>query len=107
MAGFDTGISLMADRKSTKENKRVSFALMILGWYANDTKDAVVSDMEVLEKSEEIIFGCCMVKKIMVENDEFDRGDRMILNFGHTKSLSLIPLPPIIVSKTNNSTESK
>lgn len=49
MAGFDTGISLMADRKSTKENKRVSFALMILGWYANDTKDAVVSDMEVLE----------------------------------------------------------
>lgn len=49
MAGFDTGISLIADRKSTKENKRVSFALMILGWYANDTKDAVVSDMEVLE----------------------------------------------------------
>lgn len=49
MAGFDTGISLMADRKSTKENKRVSFALMILGWYVNDTKDAVVSDMEVLE----------------------------------------------------------
>ena len=49
MAGFDTGISLMADRKSTKENKRVSFALMILGWYANDKKDAVVSDMEVLE----------------------------------------------------------
>lgn len=44
----------------------------------------IKNDREVLEKSEDIIFACCMVKKIMVENDEFDRGDRMILNFGHT-----------------------
>lgn len=44
----------------------------------------IKDDSEVLERAEEIIFGCCMVKKIMVENDEFDRGDRMILNFGHT-----------------------
>ena len=49
MAGFNTGVSLMADRKSTKEHKRISFALMVLGWYCNDNKNAIASDMEVLE----------------------------------------------------------
>ena len=32
VAGINTGISLMADRKSSKEHKRVALALMILGW---------------------------------------------------------------------------
>lgn len=49
ITNFNTGISLMADRKSTKENKRVSLALVILGWYANPDGSAVISDMEVLE----------------------------------------------------------
>lgn len=49
MAGFNTGVSLMADRKSTKEHKRISFALMVLGWYCNGNKNAIASDMEVLE----------------------------------------------------------
>lgn len=49
ITGFNTGISLMADRKSTKENKRVSLALVILGWYANQDGSAVISDIEVLE----------------------------------------------------------
>lgn len=49
ITNFNTGISLMADRKSTKENKRVSLALVILGWYANPDGNAVMSDMEVLE----------------------------------------------------------
>lgn len=49
IAGFNTGISLMADRKSSKEHKRVSLALMILGWYANPDKSAVINDITVLE----------------------------------------------------------
>ena len=49
MAGFNTGISLMADRKSSKEHKRVSLALMILGWYCNPDRSAVISDINVLE----------------------------------------------------------
>ena len=49
ITGFNTGISLVADRKSTKENKRVSLALVILGWYANPDGSAVISDIEVLE----------------------------------------------------------
>lgn len=49
VAGFNTGISLMADRKSSKEHKRVSLALMILGWYCNEDRSAIVSDLNVLE----------------------------------------------------------
>ncbi len=49
IAGFNTGISLMADRKSSKEHKRVSLALMILGWYVNDDGSAIISDINVLE----------------------------------------------------------
>lgn len=49
MANFNTGISLMADRKSSVEHKRVSFALMLLGWYCNDDKSAINSDISVLE----------------------------------------------------------
>lgn len=49
VAGFNTGISLMADRKSSKEHKRVALALMILGWYCNEDRSAVISDINVLE----------------------------------------------------------
>lgn len=49
MAGFNTGVSLIADRKSTKEHKRISFALMVLGWYCNPNKDAISNDLDVLE----------------------------------------------------------
>jgi len=33
---------------------------------------------------DEIIETCCNIKRIVVEADEFDLGERMILNFGHT-----------------------
>ena len=49
IAGFNTGISLMADRKSSKEHKKVSFALMLLGWYCNEDRSAVINDIDLLE----------------------------------------------------------
>lgn len=49
VAGFNTGVSLMADRKSSKEHKRVSLALMILGWYCNEDGSSIISDINVLE----------------------------------------------------------
>lgn len=49
IAGFNTGVSLIADRKSSKEHKRVSLALMILGWYCNPDRSAIISDINVLE----------------------------------------------------------
>ena len=33
---------------------------------------------------EDIIYTCCDIKRMIVENDEFDTGERMFLNFGHT-----------------------
>lgn len=39
---------------------------------------------EVLENIEEIIYTCCNIKRIVVERDERDLGERMVLNFGHT-----------------------
>ena len=53
IAGFNTGISVMADRKSSKEHKRVSLALMILGWYALEDGSAVINDLDVLEHFDE------------------------------------------------------
>ena len=32
----------------------------------------------------EIIFKCVDIKRQVVENDQFDTGERMLLNFGHT-----------------------
>ena len=39
---------------------------------------------ELIYNIEEIIYSCCNIKKIVVEKDEKDTGERMILNFGHT-----------------------
>lgn len=39
---------------------------------------------ELYKNLDEIIYRCCSIKKELVEKDQFDRGDRMLLNFGHT-----------------------
>lgn len=49
IAGVNTGISLIADRKSSFEHKRISFALMVLGWYVNEDHSAIFNDLVVLE----------------------------------------------------------
>lgn len=38
----------------------------------------------VSEAIDDIIYSCISIKRDVVENDEFDTGERMILNFGHT-----------------------
>lgn len=38
----------------------------------------------LMENIEGIIYKCCSIKSTIVENDEMDKGERMILNFGHT-----------------------
>lgn len=32
----------------------------------------------------ELVYSCCAIKRAVVERDEQDRGERMLLNFGHT-----------------------
>lgn len=39
---------------------------------------------ELQENIDELIYKCCYIKKLIVENDERDMGERMLLNFGHT-----------------------
>lgn len=40
----------------------------------------VVDDIDIID----IIATCVDIKRVVVENDEFDTGERMILNYGHT-----------------------
>ncbi|MEG0250838.1 MAG: 3-dehydroquinate synthase [Peptostreptococcus sp.] len=44
----------------------------------------ITSREQLLDSLDEIIYMCCSIKKEIVQKDEFDRGDRMLLNFGHT-----------------------
>lgn len=41
-------------------------------------------DAALLAQAEAIITTCCTIKARIVEQDEFDTGERMLLNFGHT-----------------------
>ncbi|MCQ2968836.1 MAG: 3-dehydroquinate synthase [Clostridium sp.] len=42
------------------------------------------SKKKLMENIEYIIYTCCNIKKLIVESDERDMGERMLLNFGHT-----------------------
>lgn len=46
-------------------------------------------DGQAWERLEDIIYQCVDIKRQVVENDERDKGERMILNFGHTLGHSL------------------
>ena len=39
---------------------------------------------DIYKYTDEIIYKCCEIKRVIVENDEKELGERMILNFGHT-----------------------
>lgn len=39
---------------------------------------------ECMKDIDELVHACCSIKKTAVEQDEKDRGERLLLNFGHT-----------------------
>lgn len=47
----------------------------LMASYSLDTVDEIMDDM---------VYQCVDIKRDVVENDEFDKGERMMLNFGHT-----------------------
>ncbi len=46
--------------------------------------ESITDKQNLFAKMEEIIYTCCNWKRQIVEEDEFDTGKRMVLNFGHT-----------------------
>lgn len=44
----------------------------------------LIRETDVRTHPEEMIFRCIDIKRAVVERDEFDNGERMLLNFGHT-----------------------
>ncbi len=46
--------------------------------------EGIKNTQELFAKIDKIIYNCCDIKRQVVEEDEFDKGGRMILNFGHT-----------------------
>ena len=42
------------------------------------------SDQDLFQNMEGIILRCCQIKRDIVVRDELDKGERMILNFGHS-----------------------
>ncbi len=44
----------------------------------------ILMQESITSSLEDVIKICCKIKKELVEQDEFDKGQRMLLNFGHT-----------------------
>ena len=49
-----------------------------------DYLEKIKNNQQLINNMEVIIHKCCDIKRQVVENDEKDRGERMLLNFGHT-----------------------
>lgn len=50
-------------------------------WMIDHKDDILAKNMDVLE---EMIYRSCLIKRAVVENDPKEKGDRALLNFGHT-----------------------
>lgn len=46
--------------------------------------ESIKSVKDLFANIDKIVYNCCDIKRQVVEEDEFDKGGRMILNFGHT-----------------------
>lgn len=49
-----------------------------------DYLEKMENNQKLINNMEEVIHKCCDIKRQVVENDEKDKGERMLLNFGHT-----------------------
>lgn len=72
----------------TPENLSCGMAEVIKYGMIRDEKLFEIVESHTLgnvdEIMDEIVYTCIDIKRDVVEHDEFDRGERMILNFGHT-----------------------
>lgn len=72
----------------TPENLSCGMAEVIKYGMIRDSRLFEMLENHTLENideiMDEIVYTCIDIKRDVVEGDEFDRGERMILNFGHT-----------------------
>ncbi len=72
----------------TPENLSCGMAEVIKYGMIRDSRLFELVENHTLENvdeiMDEIVYTCIDIKRDVVEGDEFDRGERMILNFGHT-----------------------
>ncbi|MGX7031124.1 3-dehydroquinate synthase [Vagococcus zengguangii] len=86
-----TAVLIDPETLQTLPKRRISEGI------AEIVKSAAISDVDLwqtlqslpdkeklITQAESIIHACCQIKARIVETDEFDNGERLILNFGHT-----------------------
>lgn len=49
-----------------------------------DLLNGFENKQQLMQNIDKILYTCCDIKRVVVENDERDLGERMLLNFGHT-----------------------
>lgn len=54
---------------------------MFYGWIINNLYEVYEKDPEVIRT---MVYNCCNIKRQVVEKDPEEKGDRALLNFGHT-----------------------
>lgn len=84
LADIDTLSTLSEDFFADGMGEAVKYGMI----YSKELFDLIKTG-KIKENLEEIIETCVDIKRRVVENDEFDLGLRMILNFGHTLGHSI------------------
>lgn len=84
LADVDTLSTLSEDIFADGMGEAVKYGMI----YSKELFDLLKTG-KVKENLEEVIEACVDIKRQVVENDEFDLGLRMILNFGHTLGHSI------------------
>ena len=69
-----SGVGEMAHYYFVKDKKNFEI-------FNKNFREAIDKNMQVLEK---LIYNTLLIKKKFIEKDEFDKGKRLILNYGHT-----------------------
>jgi 3-dehydroquinate synthase len=85
------GVLIDPEMLKTLEERRVREGIAEIVKYAAiadvnlwEKLESYKDEWDLLDHAEDVIYACCKIKRQVIEEDEFDNGRRLILNFGHT-----------------------
>lgn len=87
LCDIDTLSSLLKEEYENGCAEIIKYAMIAGGFECSvNTRDFFdsIKNIEICNQYEDVITKCVSIKRGYVENDEFDTGERMFLNFGHT-----------------------